>query len=124
MRAGTPVHTPGRVLLVIDQPVLAEVVKLALTHGRFHIAVAPTAEEALAALAQRRPHLAVIDMDLAAGRILDRLGYTAPAVERIPVVALTRRGDLKTSWRPSRTAWTTSSPCPSRPRSSSPACWR
>ncbi len=48
--AGTSARTPGRALLVIDQPVLAEVVKLALNHGRFHTAVATNAPEALAAL--------------------------------------------------------------------------
>jgi two-component system, OmpR family, alkaline phosphatase synthesis response regulator PhoP len=94
--AGTAVRTPGRVLLVVDHPVLAEVVKLALNHGRFHAEVVATAEGALAALAQRRPHLAVIDMDLAQGRMLDQLGDTMPGEMRLPVVALTRRGDLKT----------------------------
>ena len=95
--AGTAVRTPGRVLLVVDHPVLAEVVKLALNHGRVHVEVVATAEEALAALAQRRPHLAVIDMDLAQGHMLDQLGdNTLPGKARLPVVALTRRGDLKT----------------------------
>jgi len=90
-------RSPARVLLVIDQPVLAEVVKLALNHGRFRTEVAATAEEALAALALRRPHLAVVDMDLAHGHMLDRLGDTTAGDARIPLVALTRRGDLKTT---------------------------
>ena len=94
--AGTAVRTPGRVLLVVDHPVLAEVVKLALNHGRFHTEVVATAEEARAAVAQRRPHLAVIDMDLAHAHMLDQLGHTLPGTARLPVVALTRRGDLKT----------------------------
>jgi len=89
-------RSPARVLLVIDQPVLAEVVKLALNHGHFRTDVAPTAPDALAALGQRRPHLAIVDMDLAQGQMLTRLGYTTPGAARIPVVALTRRGDLKT----------------------------
>ncbi len=95
--AGTSVRTPGRALLVIDQPVLAEVVKLALNHGRFQTDVAVTSEEALAALAQRRPHLAIVDMDLAHGHMLDQLGDTTAGDVRIPLVALTRRGDLKTT---------------------------
>ena len=98
--AGTPVRSPTRVLLVLDQPVLAEVVKLALNHGRFRTDVAPTAAEALAVLGQRRPHLAIVDMDLAHGQMLEQLGYTAPdaaPLARIPLVALTRRGDLKTT---------------------------
>jgi DNA-binding response OmpR family regulator len=101
---GAPDHgrSPARVLLVIAQPVLAEAVKLALNHGRLHTEVVAMAEEALAAVAQRHPHLAVIDMDLAHGHMLEHLGDTMPGGDtlpgkaRLPVVALTRRGDLKT----------------------------
>jgi two-component system, OmpR family, KDP operon response regulator KdpE len=86
----------ARVLLVIDQPVLAKYVALALNHGTYLTQVAQTAEETLAVLTTWRPHLAVIDMDIAHGEILDRLGYTTPATDRIPVIALTGRGDLQT----------------------------
>ena len=85
-------------LLVLDQPVLAGVVELALghVHGRFRARVAPDAAAAVAVLGAWRPHLAVVDMDLARGEMLARLGYTAPpSAERVPVVALTRRGDLR-----------------------------
>jgi DNA-binding response OmpR family regulator len=96
--AAPPVPGPLRVLLVLDRPVLAEVVKLALAHapGEFSARVAPDPAAAIGVLGQWRPHLAVVDMDLADGEILARLGYTAPpSAERVPVVALTRRGDLK-----------------------------
>ncbi len=93
---GAHPQSPARVLLVLDQPVRAEVIKLALNHGRFLTQVAPTVAEATAALQAWRPHLAVVDMDLAGGAMLDRLGYTAPQADRLPVIALTRRGDLKT----------------------------
>ena len=88
--------TSPRVLLVIDQLVLAQYVTLALNHGISLTQVARNTEETLAALTTWRPHLAVIDMDLAHGAILDLLGYTTPATNRIPVIALTRRGDLQT----------------------------
>src|ERR1051325_3430494 len=88
--------TSPRVLLVIDQPVLAQYVALALNHGISHTRVAENTEETLAAIATWRPHLAVIDMDLAHGAILERLGYITPSTHRIPVIALTRRGDLQT----------------------------
>jgi len=94
--SGGAARTPGQVLLVIDQPVLAEVVKLALNHGRFHTDVATTAQEAVAALTRQRPHLAIVDMDLAHGHMLEQLGDAPPGAERLPLVALTRRGDLKT----------------------------
>src|SRR4026207_1904367 len=93
------IHQVGispRVLLVIDQPVLAQYVALALNHGISLTQVAENAEETLAALTTWRPHLAVVDRGLAHGAILARLGYTAPSTERIPVIALTRRGDLQT----------------------------
>jgi DNA-binding response OmpR family regulator len=96
--AAPPGRGPLRVLLVLDQPLLAEVVRLALAHapGDFSARRAPDAAAAIGVLGQWRPHLAVVDMDLAHGEILARLGYTAPpSAERVPVVALTRRGDLK-----------------------------
>jgi DNA-binding response OmpR family regulator len=86
---------PARALLVIEQPVLAEVVKLALNHGNYSTRVTPTVEEAARALIEWRPHLTVLDMDIAGGA-LERLGGTTPEARRVPVVALTRRGDLKT----------------------------
>ena len=94
--AGTAAAPPARVLLVIDQPVLAEVVKLALSHGRFQAEVTPTAGGALAALAQRPPHLTIADVDLGQGLLLDRLAGPVPRDTRVPTIALTRRGNLKT----------------------------
>ena len=95
---GWPGRGPTRVLLVLDRQVLAGVVELALAHvhGRFRARVAPDAAAAAAMLEDWQPHLAVVDMDLARGAMLARLGYTAPpSAARVPVVALTRRGDLK-----------------------------
>ena len=97
MNANTrQIGNAARVLLVIDQPVLAKYVALALTHGTYLTQVARTADETQAALATWQPHLAVIDMDIAHGAILDQLGYTSPATDRIPVIALTGRGDMQT----------------------------
>jgi DNA-binding response OmpR family regulator len=88
-------RTPARALLVIDQVVLTEVVKLALSHGDYLTRVTHTVEEAAAALLEWRPHLAIVDMDIPAGAILDRLAGPMRHGGRVPVVALTRRGDLK-----------------------------
>src|SRR4051794_41161096 len=86
---------PFRALLVIDQPVLADVVKLALSHRHYTIFVAQTPEEAAKALADWQPHLAVLDMDIAGSVILERLANATREGGRVPVIALTRRGDLK-----------------------------
>lgn len=91
------VHGPARVLLVMDQPVLAEVVRFALNHGVFVARVVPNADEAQIALREWQPHLALFDMDLCEGDILEELGKLTPLVERPPVIGLTRRGDLQTT---------------------------
>jgi two-component system, OmpR family, alkaline phosphatase synthesis response regulator PhoP len=90
-------RTPGRVVLVMDQPVLAEVVKLALNHGRFTPRVVQDIAGAREVLRTWRPHLAILDMDLCHGQLLDELTVAAPDAPRIAVIGLTRRGDLKTT---------------------------
>ncbi|MBX0328342.1 response regulator transcription factor [Oscillochloris sp. ZM17-4] len=90
----TALDSGTRVLLVIDQPLLTQYVSLALNHGIAQTQVALDAVEAQAVLSAWHPHLAVVDMDLARGAILEQLGYTAPSAARIPLIALTRRGDL------------------------------
>ncbi|MBA3945940.1 MAG: response regulator transcription factor [Herpetosiphonaceae bacterium] len=88
--------TAARVLLLIDQPVLAEYVNLALQHATYLTRVAETREGALEAIQSWRPQLAVIDMDITNGELLAQLGTTTARADRIPVIALTRRGDLQT----------------------------
>ena len=85
-----------RVLLVIDQPVLAQYISFALNHGISRTQVAQNTEQARAAITTWQPHLVILDMDLARGTILEQLGYTAPPTDRIPAIVLTRRGDLQT----------------------------
>ena len=87
-------RSPARALLVIEQPVLAEVVKLALNHGQYSTRMAQTVEEATAALSTWRPHLGILDMDIGASAILGRLRATQQS-RQLPIIALTRRGDLK-----------------------------
>src|SRR6185312_1689528 len=89
-------RSPARVLLMVDQPILAEVIKLALNHGVYRVQTVQAPDDVLTMLREWHPHLVIVDMDLVAAQILDQLKYSEPAAERIPVVALTRRGDLKT----------------------------
>ena len=87
---------PARALLVIDQPVLAGVVELALNHGTCTTRVAGNAQQAAAILKEWDPQLAVIDMDVGEAEFMDRLDQGRPRAERVPVIVLTRRGDLRT----------------------------
>jgi DNA-binding response OmpR family regulator len=90
----SPPSVPTRVLVVEDQRPLAEVVKLTLNHGVFAARDAVDVPAAAAILADWSPHLAVIDMDIGAA-LLPRLVGAGGGAPRIPVLALTRRGDLR-----------------------------
>jgi DNA-binding response OmpR family regulator len=89
-------QTPARALVVVDQPTLAGVVELALNHGTCTTRVAANARDAWAILSEWQPQLAVIDMDVGETELIARLEQGRPRAERVPVIVLTRRGDLKT----------------------------
>jgi len=87
---------PARVLLVIDQLVLADVVKLALNHGSYSTRVVQGVGDASMVLSQWRPHLVVLDMDIAGTAVLEPVATPSrPSGNSPPIIALTRRGDLK-----------------------------
>jgi DNA-binding response OmpR family regulator len=84
------------VLVVLDQPVLAEVVRLALVHGRLRTVVARSVEDAMTALTARQPHLVIVNADVGNGAAFGWLDETTVRDDRLPLLALTRRGDLET----------------------------
>ena len=89
-------RAPARALLVIGQPVLADVVKLALNHGHYDTRVSTTLDEASAILDGWLPHLIVCDMESEGSGILERVGDLSHDSAVVPpLIALTRRGDLK-----------------------------
>src|SRR6187399_757110 len=90
-------ENPTRVLVMVDQPLLVEVIKLTLNHGVYVTREVQGVPEATAVLGDWHPHLAVIDMDIGGDLLLQRMaggGDGSPL--RTPVLALTRRGDLRT----------------------------
>lgn len=92
-----PLSRPARVLILVDQPLLAEVIKLTLNHGVFLTRETRDLPEATDVVTHWRPHLAVIDMDLGGDALVPRLaGRGECGLSRVPVLALTRRGDLRT----------------------------
>src|SRR5437588_23007 len=85
---------PARVLVLLDQPLLAEVVALTLNHGVYHTRNVPTLQDARSLLKAWQPHVAVLDMDIGGSQFVEEArGPNGPG---IPVLALTRRGDLQT----------------------------
>jgi DNA-binding response OmpR family regulator len=87
----------ARVLILVDQPLIAEMIKLTLNHGVYVTRTATTSSEAVAVLGAWRPHLAVVDMDIAKQQLIEGLAQVGPeAGIRTALLALTRRGDLAT----------------------------
>jgi two-component system KDP operon response regulator KdpE len=84
----------ARVLLVLDDRALANTIDLTLGHGGYVRRAEATVQEARAAIAQWKPHLLFIDIDLEAGaaiQLIDDARVGGP----IGVIALTRRSDLR-----------------------------
>jgi two-component system, OmpR family, alkaline phosphatase synthesis response regulator PhoP len=90
-------RAPARVLVMVEQPLIVEMIRLTLNHGVCVTREAKDVSEATVALSEWQPHLAVIDMDIGGDVLMRRM---APAgvggATRAPVLALTRRGDLRT----------------------------
>src|SRR6185436_8363087 len=92
-----PLSGSARVLVMVEQPLLVEVIKLTLNHGVYVTREAQDVAEATVVLGEWQPHLAVIDMDIGGAQLLEHLaGQGDDGPLRTPVLALTRRGDLKT----------------------------
>lgn len=83
-----------RVLFVLGDRALANTVDLTLRHGGYIRRFEGTVKDAKAAIAEWKPHLLLLDIDLEAGagiQLIDEARAGAP----IGVIALTRRNDLR-----------------------------
>jgi two-component system KDP operon response regulator KdpE len=88
---------PLRVLVLTEQRLIAEMIKITLSHGSYDTRTAQDLDDALAIVEEWSPRLAIIDMDRGGDQLVRRIGKD-PRVNRtrIPILALTRRGDLRT----------------------------
>jgi len=87
----TGVPTGQRVLVVDDEPNLAEVVTMALRFQGFEVQTAASGREALAAVHRFKPHLMVLDVmlpDMEGFEVAARLGAQRAGV---PIIFLTAR---------------------------------
>ena len=90
-----------RALILHERPLVVDLIELTLNHGLFVVRAASNLSEADAILSEWRPHIAVIDMDHDdSSDLLLRLGASNTLTRSdIPVLGLTRRGDLPTKLR-------------------------
>jgi DNA-binding response OmpR family regulator len=99
--AEAPAGNPRRALVLHDTALLVDLIELTLNHGLFAVRAAHDLTEAEAILDGWHPHIGVVDMDHdASAALLEHLS----AVDRLagsvmPVLGLTRRGDLQTKLR-------------------------
>ena len=87
---------PARVLVLVDEPLFARVIRLTLDHGVYVTRTVQDVLDAAEMLEDWRPHLAIVDIDNGGDRLVQRMGRSGEGGTRIPVLALTRRADLQT----------------------------
>ena len=68
-----PLSGSARVLVMVEQPLIVEVIKLTLNHGVYVTREAKDVAEATAVLGEWQPHLAVIDMDIGGDVLMQRM---------------------------------------------------
>jgi DNA-binding response OmpR family regulator len=90
-----PPRGPARVLLVLDPPIVVEFIKLTLNHGVYATRTVTMAGEVGAVVTEWQPHMAIVDMDLDGAQIMALLSARPVGGMHLPVIGLTRRGDLK-----------------------------
>jgi DNA-binding response OmpR family regulator len=89
-----PAHGPVGVLLVLDQPMVERLTRLTLNHGVYDTRVAQDGIQAMRVLAAWQPHLMLLDTQLEISTIMARLRRPEAGEPKVPVIGLTRRGDL------------------------------
>ena len=82
-----------RVLVLEDQPEVAEVVQTYLRRDGFETTHCSTVKDALAELAKAKPGLMILDVGLPDGTGFDVLRQGVASGRRIPSIMLTARGD-------------------------------
>jgi len=87
-----------RALVLLDLPLVVDLIELTLNHALFAVRAASTLAEADAIVADWDPHIAVVDMDHeGSSDLLLHLGASNTLTRsEVPILGLTRRGDLRT----------------------------
>jgi DNA-binding response OmpR family regulator len=92
-------NSPRRAVVLHETALLVDLIELTLNHGLFVVRAAHDLADAEAIVDGWRPHIGVVDMDHGdSTALLQRLGNTNALARDVvlPVLGLTRRGDLQT----------------------------
>ena len=74
---------------------IADLIKLTLNHGVYATRSVANTNDVEATVADWQPHLVILDMDLNGTQVINVLSSRTAGSGRLPVIGLTRRGDLK-----------------------------
>lgn len=85
---------PAQIVLLIAEPIVARLAELTLRQSPYEVRFVANQSEARAAKAERTPQLWILDIDAEQGRVIEFIGQNQQN-GRTPVIALTRRADLK-----------------------------
>jgi DNA-binding response OmpR family regulator len=78
---------------VLDRQTMVDMIRLTLNHGVYTTRVASTAAAGTQTVNDWHPHLVIFDADLDGQQLIEHLPAGGT---RLPTIALTRRGDLRT----------------------------
>ncbi len=90
----TPIHGPARILVAVGDRNVAQAAALALDHGAYESKIASTLAATRQDLANWRPHMLILDVEMEQDRAMEIIGQHGAEGSRIPVIAVTRRGEL------------------------------
>jgi two-component system alkaline phosphatase synthesis response regulator PhoP len=93
----SPPHEARRALVLHDRQLVVDLIELTLNHGLFVVKAARSLAEADSILSEWRPDITLVDMDHDdSTELLNHLGASNTLRQStIPILGLTRRGDLK-----------------------------
>src|SRR5437773_7787611 len=91
-----PPRGPVRLLIVLDRPTMIDLIKMTLNHGVYMTRSASTPTAATAMIDEWQPHLVIFDADLDGQLLMQHAAGNTAGGGRVPAIALTRRGDLRT----------------------------
>jgi DNA-binding response OmpR family regulator len=90
-----PPRGPVRLLILLDRPTMIDLIRMTLNHGVYVIRSATTPAAAAAILDEWQPHLVIFDADLDGQQFMQHTAGRCAGGGRLPAIALTRRGDLR-----------------------------
>lgn len=83
-----------RIVLSIEDRTIANLALLTMRHGPYDVRRIEGMDAARAAVKELKPHLVILDVDDDDGHAIELIGENERN-GRVPIIALTRRGDLK-----------------------------